>query len=116
MSATGQHLNTAVELTGSEALTYTEVAVILTDVLGRTITYTNPSVLRFVWQKVVREKMKLGFVLIMVALYSVAKLGKAAGLTDTLAGLLSRPPTKLKQFAEDTKAVWMPDAKTDLLR
>ncbi len=49
--ATGQHLNAAYELTGSEALTYTEVAAILTNVLGRTITYRNPSVLRFVWQK-----------------------------------------------------------------
>lgn len=114
--ATGQHLNTALELTGSEALNYTEVAAILTDVLGRTVTYTNPSVLRFVWQKAVREKMKLGFVLIMVALYSVAKLGKAAGLTDTLTGLLGRPPTKLKQFAEDTKAVWMPVTATVLSR
>ena len=111
--ATGQHRNAAYELTGSEALTYTEVASILTDVLGRTITYTDPSVLRFVWQKVVREKIKLGFVLIMVALYSVAKLGKAAGLTDTLAELLGHPPTKLRQFAEDTKAVWLPTPETD---
>ena len=105
--ASGQHLNAAVELTGSQALTYTEVAAILTDVLGRTITYRNPSVLRFVWQKVVVEKQPFGFVLVMVALYTVAKLGKAAGLTDTLAGLLGRPPTTFRQFANDAKAVWL---------
>jgi len=105
--ATGQHLNAAFELTGSEALTYTEVAAILTDVLGRTITYRSPSLLRFIWQKVAREKIKISFVLVMVALYTVAKLGKAAGLTDTLAKLLGRPPTSFRQFANDTKAVWL---------
>ena len=104
--ATGQHLNTALELTGPEASTYTEIASILTDVLGRTITYRNPSVLRFLWQKVIVEKQKLGFVLVMVALYTVAKLGKAGGLTNTLAGLLNREPTPFRQFAEDTKSVW----------
>lgn len=109
--ATGQHLNAAYTLTGSEALTYTEIAATLTTVLGRTISYRDPSVVRFVWRKVVREKQKLGFVLIMVALYSVAKLGKAAGLTNTLAELLGREPTRFVQFAEDTKAVWLPTEK-----
>ena len=106
--ATGKHLNTALELTGLEALTYTEIAATLTQVLGRTITYRNPSVLRFVWQKVIVEKQKLGFVLVMVALYTVAKLGKAASLTDTLTGLLGREPTRFRQFAEATKEVWLP--------
>ena len=104
--ATGQHLNAALTLTGSEALTYSEIADILTDILGRKITYVNPSVLRFVWQKAVREKIKLGFVLIMVALYTVAKLGKAATLTDTVARVLGRPPKIFRQFAEDNKQVW----------
>ncbi len=114
--ATGQHLNAAFELTGSEALTYTEVAVILTDVLGCTITYRSPSVLRFIWQKVVREKIKLDFVLVMVALYTVAKLGKAAGLTDTLANVLGHPPTSFRQFANDTRAVWQPNHQSVSLR
>ncbi len=104
--AEGKHLNTALTLTGPEALTYSEIAEMLTDVLGRTITYVNPSVLRFVWQKVVREKMKFGFVLIMVALYSVAKLGKAATLTDTIARVLGRPPRPFRQFVEENKGVW----------
>lgn len=111
--ATGQHLNANLELTGSQALTYTEIASILTEVLGRTITYRNPSVLQFVWQTVVREKQKLGFVLIMVALYTVARLGKAANLTDALAGLLNREPTSFRQFAEDTKSVWLPTDEPD---
>jgi uncharacterized protein YbjT (DUF2867 family) len=103
-----QHRNQAYELTGSDALTYTEVAQILTDVLNRRIRYTNPSMLRFVWWKWQTEKEDLGFVLIMLALYTVAKLGKAADLTTETARLLGRPPISFRQFAEDTKAVWIP--------
>ena len=42
-----EHLNRGYELTGSEALSYGEVANILSSVLGRKITYRNPSVVRF---------------------------------------------------------------------
>lgn len=107
-STNGEHLNRGYELTGSEALTYTEVAQILTNVLGRPITYRDPSVLRFVWQKWQRENTPLGFTLIMVALYTVSKLGKAAGLTGETARLLGRPPISFRQFAEDYRSVWMP--------
>lgn len=105
---TGEFINKSYELTGSEALTYTEVAQILSEVLGRTITYRNPSVLRFIWQKWQKEHMPLGFTMIMVALYTVAKLGKAAGLTSTTEQLLHRPPLTVRQFAEDFRADWMP--------
>ena len=101
-----KHLNQAYELTGSDALTYGEVAQILTDVLGRRITYTNPSVVRFIWQKWQREHNPLGFVLIMTALYTVARLGKAADLTDTTEQVLARKPVTFRQFAADYRAVW----------
>ncbi|WP_262697159.1 hypothetical protein [Fibrisoma montanum] len=44
----------------------------------------------------------------MVALYSVARLGKAAGLTDETQRLLGRPPLTIRQFLNDYKTVWMP--------
>lgn len=103
---TGACLNRGYELTGSEALTYYEVAQILTDVLGRKITYRDPSVLRFIWQKWQKEENPLGFTLIMVALYTVSKLGKAAGLSDEMARLLGRAPITFRQFAQDFRDVW----------
>ena len=107
-STSREHLNRGYELTGSEALTYYEVAQILTTVLGRPITYRDPSVLRFVWQKWRKERTPLGFAMIMVALYTVSKLGKAAGLTDETEQLLRRSPIAFRQFAEDYRTVWMP--------
>lgn len=105
---TDKFINQSYELTGSEALTYSEVARMLSDVLGRTITSRNPSILRFIWQKWQKEKLPLGFTLIMVALYTVSKLGKAAGLTDTTEHLLNRPPLTFRQFASDYRTDWLP--------
>ena len=106
-SRTSEHLNRGYELTGAEALTYSEVAQIMTDVLGREITYRDPSVLRFVWQKWQKENTPLGFTLIMVALYTVSKLGKAGRLTDETKRLLHRSPITLRQFIEDYRTAWL---------
>ena len=106
--STGEHLHKGYELTGSEALTYGEAAQILTTVLGRKITYRDPSVVGFIWRKWRKEKNPIGFTLIMVALYTVAKLGKAARLTNETERLLGRPPITFRQFANDYRAVWMP--------
>ena len=103
---TGKYLNQGYELTGDEALTYTEVASQLTRVLHRQIAYRNPSVPAFVWQKWRKEKLSLSFTLIMVALYTVAKLGKAAGLTPVFRELTGHAPRSFRQFAEANRAVW----------
>ena len=106
--STGEHFHKGYELTGSEALTYDEAAQILTTVLGRKITYRDPSIARFIWQKWLKEKNPISFTLIMVALYTVSKLGKAAKLTNETERLLGRPPITFRQFANDYRAVWMP--------
>ena len=104
---TGQHRDKGYELTGTEALTYYEMADTLSQVLGRKITYKDPSVLAFVWRRWRREKMPLTFVLVMVALYTVAKLGKAAGVTTVFQTLTGHAPRTFRQFAEANKGVWI---------
>jgi uncharacterized protein YbjT (DUF2867 family) len=105
---TSEHFYKGYELTGSEALTYGEVAQILTTTLGRKITYRNPSLLRFIWRTWRKEKIALSFTLIMAALYTVSKLGKAARLTKETERLLGRPPITFRQFAIDYQTVWVP--------
>jgi uncharacterized protein YbjT (DUF2867 family) len=94
-----------VELTGSEALDYSEIAAILSDVLGRQITYSNPSNRHF--GKVLKERgYPLAQILVMEALYTVAKLGLAGRLTKDTERVLERAPITFRQFAEDYKDVW----------
>jgi uncharacterized protein YbjT (DUF2867 family) len=99
------HLNQSYELTGPTPYDYYEIAGMLSRVLGRPIRYTNPSVLIFFWRKW-REGTPVPFIFVMIALYTVAKLGKAAGHSTELQEMLGREPTSFEQFAEDYKDVW----------
>jgi uncharacterized protein YbjT (DUF2867 family) len=97
--------NQGVELTGSEALDYSQIASILSEVLGRTISYSNPSNRHFgeVWNE---RGYPLAQILVMEALYMVAKLGRAGKLTDETKRVLGREPIAFEQFARDYQAVW----------
>lgn len=92
------HLGKAYELTGSEVLTYAEVADTLSQACGRQITYTSPSAREF------KSRMKASgcddeFVSVMGSIYLIAKLGMAAGTSDELQRLIYRPPTTLHEWA-----------------
>jgi uncharacterized protein YbjT (DUF2867 family) len=97
--------NQGVELTGSEALEYSEIATILSEVLERPITYSNPSNRRFgkIWKE---RGYPLAQILVMEALYTVAKLGMAGRLTQDTERVLGRTPITFRQFAEDYKEAW----------
>jgi uncharacterized protein YbjT (DUF2867 family) len=99
------HVGKAYALTGGEALDYYEVAELFTEVLGRTITYTDPSILAFI-----RRRRALGtpwkFVMVMVGLYTATRLGTADRVTGTVARFLGRPPLSLRQYIEDYAEVW----------
>lgn len=90
--------NAAWTLTGSEALTYGEVAGIMTAVLGRPIRYRQPGLLPYA----LRARRELGLSPAMIAatsvVYTTARLGLAAGLTDDVQRLLGRPPTTMAAF------------------
>jgi uncharacterized protein YbjT (DUF2867 family) len=101
------HYNQAYELTGDHAYDYDEIAQIISRATGKTVVYKNPSVIAFVWRKWLKEGMPLSFVLVMVALYTVSKLGKAAGYSPGLRQLLGRSPISFATFAQDFKHLWM---------
>jgi uncharacterized protein YbjT (DUF2867 family) len=99
------HENKAYPLTGSTAIDYYEVAAVLSDVLGRTITYSDPSPLRFAWRMRQRGG-DWGYIGVMSAIYMTTRLGMAATVYPDLAGLLGRAPIAFRQFAEDSAPVW----------
>ena len=101
-----QHLNKSYELTGSEALTYFEVAEILSDVLKKPIAYRNHSLLSFIWRSW-RKHKNLSFVVVMAIIYTTARFGQAGFITEELPKLLGRKSTSFRQFAEDYKDCWI---------
>jgi len=100
------HFNKAYTLTGSEAVDYYQVADILTEVLNRKITYTNPATLSF-RQTLIKRGTKKEFANVMTMLYIMTKLRTAELVTAEAEGLLKRRPITFKQYAEDHKHCWL---------
>jgi uncharacterized protein YbjT (DUF2867 family) len=99
------HENQAYELTGGEALDYYEVARIFTKVLGRSIIYTDPSIILFAF-RMYQRGLKPAFILIMIAIYTTARLGLAERVTEDTKNLLQREPISMEKFVEDYQSCW----------
>ena len=107
------HVGRAYDLTGAEALTYTEVAALISEVLGWHVSYTDPSLLVFA-QHMHQQGFAPSFVLVMSAIYTTARLGLAAKITPDVAQLLGRPPTTMRQFISDSRALLTAEAATQV--
>ncbi len=99
-------IDRAYNLTGATALTYSEVATIFTAVLDRQIQYTNPSIPIFVWQ-MLRQGFPLPFVLVMVGIYTTARLGLADMVTTDVQQLLGRSPISMQQYVQEYRQCWL---------
>ncbi|MBN2754244.1 MAG: SDR family oxidoreductase [Candidatus Goldbacteria bacterium] len=99
------HEGKAYEITGSEALTYYEIAGLLTSALGRKITYKKPGPLSFFIRKI-SEKQPLTYALVTTALYSVSALGLAGGTSGDFERLSGKKPVTMAEFINDFRGVW----------
>lgn len=102
------HVNRAWTVTGDEALTYAQIAEILTHELGRPIRYARPGVLRYCLHARKKLRMPWGMILVTMAIYTTARFGKAAGLTDDVRRVLGRDPVRFSEFAHRERAIWRP--------
>ncbi len=105
LTGTG-HEYKAYEITGSEALTYEQVAEILTSACDRPITYPRPSAKQF------KAHMRRcghhdDFIKVMSSIYAIAKFGMAAGTTDTFEKLVGHKPRTLSRWARENRVCWM---------
>lgn len=99
------HENKAYALTSS-ALDYYEVADIFTNILGRQIVYINPSIFKFVW-RMYKRGLKTELIVVMLGIYTTARLGLAARVTEDVRHLLQQAPISMEEFVRDYRASWM---------
>ncbi|MCB7135911.1 NmrA family NAD(P)-binding protein [Cellulosimicrobium marinum] len=102
------HADRAWTVTGPRALTYDEVAQILTAELGRTIRYRRSGIVRYARHARRALGMPWGMVAVTSAIYTTARLGLAAGLTDDVRRVLGRDPIDLAEFAHRERSAWIP--------
>jgi uncharacterized protein YbjT (DUF2867 family) len=99
----------AYTLTGSEALTYFEVAEIFTRGLGRPFRYANPTPREFK-QRLREQGAPENFIRVLASIYFIARHGLAARVTPETEQLLGRAPITLEQFIRDHAALWQQPA------
>jgi uncharacterized protein YbjT (DUF2867 family) len=100
------HINKAWTPTGPQALTYYEVASILTDVLGRPIRYGKPGAIRYLRHATKQLDLPLAMALVTTAIYTVARLGKAGGLTDDVRTVTGTAPIAFADWAAEHRSLW----------
>lgn len=99
------HEGMAYTPTGPAALTYDEIATILTAELGRPIRYTDPSLLAF-WRRLRQRATPRAMVGVMLGIYTAARLGLAAGITEDVERITGHPPIAFSLFAHDFAEAW----------
>lgn len=99
------HENRAYALTGGKALDYYEVAEIFTNVLGRRIVYSNPSIFKFAL-RMYRRGLEAEFIAVMIGIYTTVRLGLAATVTEDVRHLLQRAPISMEEFVWDYREFW----------
>lgn len=98
------HIGCAYTLTGEENLTYREVADRLTRILGIPIRYESARLAPFIRYQLKQER-SIGHALVMYALYSVTRMGKAGGATSDFEEIVGRNPRSLDEFIQDHRAI-----------
>lgn len=100
------HLNQAYDLTNHETLNFGEMAAILTEVLGKKISYISPNLLRFFW-----EKQKAGvpsmFILVMIMLHYLPRFQKTPPTSDWIEKVTSQQPTNFRDFVFEHKRTFI---------
>ena len=99
------HAGRAWTPTGPEALTYAQVADVLSAELGRAVRYRRPGLPRYV-RHARRRGMPWGMVAVTAGIYTVARLGRAGGLTDDVRTVTGRAPGDLAAFVHRERGRW----------
>jgi uncharacterized protein YbjT (DUF2867 family) len=97
-----EHINKSYELTCKEKLTFSEMAKILSDILGTDIKYISPNLLSFFLTKR-KEKTPTMFILVMIMLHYFPRFQKEPETTAWVEKITKRQPTTFGQFINDNK-------------
>lgn len=101
-----EHQNRGYSLTGPEAIDYWQAAKILSEELGRKITYTNPkpSFAKKYWMEI--RGMDKEYCTVMGMLYMMTRLGTAKKVTPVFEQVMGKKPQAFRQFVRKNLRAW----------
>ncbi|TDN92288.1 SDR family oxidoreductase [Microbacterium sp. BK668] len=103
------HVGRAYTLSGEQTLSYRKVARILSDVLGRTITYARPTEQDYL-DRLAREGAPQDYIEVQKMIYRVVRWNISALPNRKVRRLTGHPATTFRAFAQRERAVWLPDS------
>ncbi len=104
------HAARPLTLTGPEALTFGDVAALLTAELGRSVSYVPEGLLRR-RRDLLAQGTDPAYVRVQLVIDVTTRLGLARKVTGEIARVLGRPATTLAEFVHDHHTVWTPTAR-----
>lgn len=106
LSAPEQHQNRGYAITGPEAIDYHATATILSEALGRTIVYANPSpsLAKRYWIDI--RGLDKEYATVMGMLYMMTRMGTAKKVTTTFEDVMGKKPQTFRQFVQKNLAAW----------
>jgi len=102
LTKSSQHINKSYELTCKEKLTFSDMAKVLSTILGTYIQYKSPNLINFFLTKR-KEKVPTMLILVMMMLHYFPRFQQEPEITDCVAKILNRQPTTFAQFVADNK-------------
>jgi uncharacterized protein YbjT (DUF2867 family) len=99
------HQNKAYTLTGKDLFNFFEVSTLLSEVLGRKITFESPNLLKFFMQ-MRKEGIATGFILVMIMLHYLPRFQKLPVISIDFEVITNSNPTHLKDFIYRHSDVW----------
>lgn len=107
LSEPEKHKNKGYSITGGEAIDYNEVAKILSEELGREITYANlkPSLAKQYWIQICGLDKEYSTVMEM--LYMMTRMGTAKKVTTVYKDIMNKEPQTFRQFVRKNIKSWI---------
>ena len=99
------HLGKAYTLSGEQSLTYRQVAMIMSDVLGRAIHYRRPSEHAYLAQ-LAADGAPADYIAVQKMIHKVVRLNVSAVPNRSIRRLTGTGATRLRQFVADTRTTW----------
>lgn len=96
-----KYKNTTHTITGSDALSYYQVAEIFSNVTGREIVYGKPGYLKYRSYYIKNRGLDNRYVNVTVALYFMTRMGTAKTVTDEFYHLTGKKPRSIEEFIKD---------------
>lgn len=99
------HTGTSYTLSGEQSLSYAAVARIMTQVLGRPISYIRPSEKDYLTLLAAKGHPE-DYIAVQRMIHRVVRLNVSAFPNRTIRRLTGEPATTLREFVEDHASVW----------